>query len=53
MCNGIIPTITPMAIPTNNGENLHRLSRDPRFLGKIVMIENYDINVGRHLVQGV
>ncbi len=34
-------------------QKIHRLSRDPRFLGKIVMIENYDINVGRHLVQGV
>ncbi len=34
-------------------QKIHRLSRDPRFLGKIVMVENYDINVGRHLVQGV
>jgi glycogen phosphorylase len=30
-----------------------KLARDPRFLGKIVFIENYDINVGRHFVQGV
>ena len=30
-----------------------RLTRDPRFIGKIVFIEDYDINVGRHLVQGV
>lgn len=29
------------------------LSRDPRFLGKIVLVEDYDINVGRHFVQGV
>jgi starch phosphorylase len=29
------------------------LARDPRFAGKIVFIEDYDINVGRHLVQGV
>lgn len=28
-------------------------SREPRFLGKIVFIENYDINVTRHLIQGV
>jgi starch phosphorylase len=29
------------------------LTRDPRFIGKIVFLEDYDINVGRHLVQGV
>jgi starch phosphorylase len=29
------------------------LARDPRFTGKVVFIEDYDINVGRHLVQGV
>ena len=29
------------------------LTRDPRFLGKIVFVEDYDIDVGRHLVQGV
>jgi starch phosphorylase len=28
-------------------------ARDPQFAGKIVFIEDYDINVGRHLVQGV
>jgi len=27
--------------------------RDPKFAEKIVFIEDYDINVGRHLVQGV
>ena len=27
--------------------------RDPRFAGKVVFVEDYDINVGRHLVQGV
>jgi starch phosphorylase len=27
--------------------------RDPQFTGKVVFIEDYDINVGRHLVQGV
>lgn len=30
-----------------------RFSRDPRFIGKVVFIENYDFNVCRHLVQGV
>src|SRR5258705_6794599 len=29
------------------------LARDPRFMGKILFIEDYDINVARHLVQGV
>jgi len=27
--------------------------RDPRFADKFVFVEDYDINVGRHLVQGV
>jgi starch phosphorylase len=30
-----------------------QLARDPRFIGKIVFIEDYDIDVGRYLVQGV
>ena len=34
-------------------QEVTRLARDPRFIGKIVFIEDYDINVGRHLVQGV
>jgi starch phosphorylase len=34
-------------------QEIARLSADPRFLGKVVFIEDYDINVGRHLVQGV
>ena len=29
------------------------LTKDPRFVGKIVFVEDYDIDVGRHLVQGV
>ena len=29
------------------------LTRDPRFLGKIVYVEDYDIGLGRHLVGGV
>jgi starch phosphorylase len=29
------------------------LMRDPRFAGKVVFVEDYDLNVGRHLVQGV
>ncbi|MFO0871517.1 MAG: alpha-glucan family phosphorylase [Pirellulales bacterium] len=30
-----------------------RLARDPRFAGRLVFIENYDINTCRHFVQGV
>lgn len=34
-------------------QQVYKASRDPRFLGKIVFLENYNINVARHLVQGV
>jgi starch phosphorylase len=34
-------------------QEIARLMRDPRFVGKIVFVEDYDIDVGRHLVQGV
>src|SRR6185369_606927 len=34
-------------------QEVARLARDPRFIGKIVFIEDYDINVGRYLVEGV
>jgi starch phosphorylase len=34
-------------------QQIARLMRDPRFAGKVVLIEDYDINLGRHLVQGV
>jgi starch phosphorylase len=34
-------------------QEIGRLCRDPRFLGKFVFVEDYDVNVGRHLVQGV
>ena len=30
-----------------------QVSRDPRFAGRIIFLEDHDINVGRHLVQGV
>jgi starch phosphorylase len=29
------------------------IRRDPRFAGKILFLEDYDLTVGRHLVQGV
>ena len=34
-------------------QQIARLGRDPRFAGKLTFVEDYDINVGRHLVQGV
>src|SRR6202000_2131940 len=34
-------------------QQVAHLMRDPRFAGKLVFVEDYDINVGRHLVQGV
>jgi glycogen phosphorylase len=34
-------------------QQIAELTRDPRFVGKVVFIEDYDVNVGRHLVQGV
>lgn len=34
-------------------QQVARLTRDPCFAGKIVFVEDYDIDVGRHLVQGV
>jgi len=32
---------------------IYRFSQDPDLLGKLVILENYDMNVARHLVQGV
>lgn len=34
-------------------QQIARLMRDPRFAGKLLFVEDYDINVGRRLVQGV
>ncbi|QDT39345.1 alpha-glucan family phosphorylase [Stratiformator vulcanicus] len=34
-------------------QNIIKLSRDPDLIGRIVLIENYDINVTRHMIQGV
>ncbi len=34
-------------------QRIHQLSQDERFRGRVVLLENYDINLGRHLVQGV
>jgi starch phosphorylase len=34
-------------------QQIARLVRDSRFAGKVLFVEDYDINVGRHLVQGV
>ena len=34
-------------------KEIAQLMRDPRFAGRVLFIEDYDIDVGRHLVQGV
>jgi starch phosphorylase len=34
-------------------KKIANLRHDPRFAGRVVFVEDYDINVGRHLVQGV
>ena len=34
-------------------QQIAQLMRDKRFAGKILFLEDYDINLGRHLVQGV
>jgi glycogen phosphorylase len=34
-------------------QQIVQLSRDPRFVGKVVFVEDYDLGVARHLVQGV
>jgi len=34
-------------------QEIARFTRNPQFFGKIMFVEDYDINVGEHLVQGV
>ena len=34
-------------------KRIANLRRDPRVAGRIAFVEDYDINVGRHLIQGV
>jgi len=34
-------------------QQIAQLARDPKFRDKFVFVEDYDINVGRHFVQGV
>ena len=34
-------------------QSIANLRHDPHFAGRIVFVEDYDINVGRHLTQGV
>ena len=34
-------------------KQIHQLSKEPDFVGKIIFIENYDMNIARHLVQSV
>lgn len=34
-------------------QRIYKMTEDPRFKGRVVLLEDYDINLGRHLVQGV
>lgn len=34
-------------------QNIVRLSKEPEFFGRVVFVEDYDMNVARQLVQGV
>jgi len=34
-------------------QKVFQITRDPRFAGRIILVEDHDINVSRHLVQGV
>ena len=34
-------------------QQVFRLTQEPDFKGRVVLLEDYDINLGRHLVQGV
>ena len=34
-------------------QRIFRLGQDPRFRGRILFLEDYDINVARHMIQGV
>lgn len=34
-------------------QSIFRVTREPRFLGKVVLLENYDMAIGRQMVQGV
>jgi glycogen phosphorylase len=50
--------ISGKAHPRDDGgkrtiQHVYQLTQDPRFFGKVVFLENYNMNVARHLVQGV
>ncbi len=34
-------------------KRIHELSRDPEYFGRILFVEDYDMNIARHLVSGV
>jgi starch phosphorylase len=34
-------------------QRIHQLSQQPEFLGRIIFVEDYDVNLARYLVQGV
>lgn len=34
-------------------QQVYELSQQPEFAGKVIMLENYDMNIARHLISGV
>ncbi|MCO4792876.1 MAG: alpha-glucan family phosphorylase [Bacteriovoracaceae bacterium] len=34
-------------------KEIYQISRTPRFRGKVIILENYDMNISRHMVSGV
>jgi len=34
-------------------KEIYQISRTPRFKGKVIILENYDMNISRHMVAGV
>jgi starch phosphorylase len=34
-------------------KDIYQISREPEFKGKVIILENYDMNISRHMVSGV
>lgn len=44
----------PADIPGQNFiREIYQISREPEFKGKVIILENYDMNISRHMVAGV
>lgn len=44
----------PADVPGQNFiKEIYKISREPEFKGKVIILENYDMNISRHMVAGV